>query len=347
MTQPPSGNPVQPPSDTQASSWPPQSPSGPAQAPSWPPQSPWAPAHLPPPGYGAAPSGGIGRDWRIAVAAIAAGVLAVAGVLVYVLGDSTSAAPRARLERALLATNSAGTADLAMNVEASTEGFSFGVTATGTVDFSTQAASLHVSLLGQALSVVETDGSAYIKDGTLVSSKFPGKTWMRIPVAALTSGQDSQLFVTSDPAKAMAALLKLGASVTPIGTATVDGSQDQGYSIHLTLADLEAHASELPPSFRSLIATARTSPSATAAMSTTMYVDQSGQLQAVHVVVTAKATGHPVTASIDLTLSHFGTAAAPVAPPGTQTVTYQQLKGTLGSGALPLNSLSGGAQTAA
>ena len=65
-----------------------------------------------------------------------------------------------------------------------------------------------------------------------------------------------------------------------------------------------------------------------------MYVNPTGQLQAVHVVVTVPETADTATVSIDLTMSHFGTADVPVAPPATQTVTYGQVKETLGSGAL-------------
>ena len=79
----------------------------------------------------------------------------------------------------------------------------------------------------------------------------------------------------------------------------------------------------------------------TSQVTTTMYVDPAGRLQAADVAVTAQEKGHKVRASIDLTMSHFGTASVPVAPSATQTVTYQQLKGLPGSFGFPLTTPSG------
>ena len=283
-----------------------------------------------------------GPDWRIVAMSIAVVVLVVAGVLVYVRGGTpanSGVPPRARLERALTATNAAVTADMTLDVKASFDGVSLDVTGTGSVDFASQAASLDVHAVGRAISVVEASGVLYVKDGTLVSTQFPGKTWVRMPVSAFGDAHSGRLFVTSDPAKLMAALVKVGATVTPIGTATIAGSHDQGYRVRLTLAALRAHASELPPSARALFSTAKLP--ATATVSTVMYVNPAGELQAAHVGVVAFTTGHQVTASMDIMMSHFGTASVPAPPPVTQTVTYSKLQGTLGLGNVPSTALGG------
>lgn len=327
--QPPSWDPSRSSRDEPAPGWPPP--------PSGSPPTRYMPANIE--GVLERPHGG-SRDGRITVMTIAVAVLVVAGVLVYALGNSTSNTPRARLDSALLATSSAVTADLTMDIKVGIGGTSFAVTATGAVDFATKAASLQMNTFGETFAFVERDDVLYAKLGKLVSTQFPGKTWVSMPVSALANAGDSQLFITSDPQGVMSALLKLGATITPIGTTTIDGTQDQGYRIHLTLADLEAHASELPPSLRSLLTTAKKVPK-TATVSTTMYIDPAGQLQVVDVLVTAQATGQPVAVSIDLTMSHFGTASVAAAPPTTQTVTYQQLNGSLGSGTLPFTLPSG------
>lgn len=326
--QPPSGEPTQRQPSSQGPGWPPQ--------PSW-----WGPPPGGPPGsQETGPRRSAWRDWRIVLMSMAVVVLAAAGVLVYVRTASPSTPPRARLESALHATDAAVTADLAMDVKASFDGFSLKMTGTGSVNFADHSASLTMNVVGHSLSVIESGGVLYAKVGTLLGNQFPGKTWVRMPMSAFSSAKNNQYFVTSDPAKTMGALLKLGATVTPIGTETIDGSQDQGYKISFTLADLEAHASELPPSARSLFATSKTMPK-TASVLATMYVDPAGQLQSAHVGVNAQATGHPITMSMDLTMSHFGTATVPGAPPSTQTVTYRQLKGSLGSGTLPFTLPSG------
>ncbi len=324
---------------TQPPSWgPSESPRG-AWAPGPPPQSSAErPTQQTPANTGERPSpvrDGRGRDWRITAMTIGVVLLVIVGILVYVLGNSTSKTSRARLDSALHATSSAGTADLTIDIKASFAGASFSITASGAVDFSTKALSLHMSDFGETLSFVETNDVLYANLGELVGKEFPGKTWVRIPMSAFADAHDSQLLLTDDPQAMASILLKLGATITPTGTTTIEGSKDEGYRIRVTLADLESHESELPPSLRSLFATAKTMPN-TAAVSATMYVDSAGQLQAAHVVVTAQATGHPVTASIDLTMSHFGTASVPTAPPATQTVTYRQWKGSSDSGALPL-----------
>jgi hypothetical protein len=295
-----------------------------------------------PPSWDSPPSArGKGRrDRRIPVMTIAIAALVVAGILVYVLGNPSTKSSRARLDSALVATDSAVTADLTMDIKASFDGVSFSITATGAVDFATKSVSLQMNTFGETFAFVETGGILYAKLGRLVSAQFPGKTWLRMPVSALANEGDSQMLVTSDPQSMASDLLKLGATITPIGTTMIDGTQDQGYKVELTLADLEAHASELPASLRSLLATAKKAP-ATATVSVTMYVDPSGQLQAANVNVTTQATGHPVTASIDVTMSHFGTASVAAPPPATQTVTYQQWKGSLGSSSLPFTLPSG------
>lgn len=215
-----------------------------------------------------------------------------------------------------------------MDVMANFNGVSTRVMAHGEVDFETNAMELHVSALGETITYVQTSGVVYARVGSLVSGQYPGKSWVQMPLSAFASGRRDTLLITNDPQKMMTALVRLGSTVTAVGPATVDGTQDEKYKIRLTVADLESHAFELPPSIRSLFATAQSVPT-TAHVSTTMYVDAAGQLQATHLVVTAEATGHPVSGSIDLTMSKFGTATVPAAPPAAQTVTYRQLKGPL------------------
>ncbi|MGH9099299.1 MAG: hypothetical protein ACRDV8_03600 [Acidimicrobiales bacterium] len=275
---------------------------------------------------------------------IALALLVAAGVLVYVIGNRTSKTPRARLESALLATNSSGTANLTLRVKASFDGISLAVTGTGAVDFATRAVSLQVSAFGQTLALVETSGSLYVNLGKEISTQFPGKTWVRMSLSTITSTHGAETFVTDNPQALMSLLLKLGATITPAGPATIDGTQDQMYEIHLSVAALEAHASALPPSIRSLFADAKTLPKSTQ-VSTTMYVNPAGELQAEHVALMVEEKGHPVTASVDLTMSHFGAASVEAPPPATQTVTYQQIKKSLGSGILA-PSASGGVQAA-
>lgn len=283
------------------------------------------------------------RDWHIRVMALAVALLVVAGALVYVFGSSTSKTPRARLENALVATNSAVTADLTVAVKANFDGLTVSIVGAGAVDFATKAMSFHMSVFGQTISFIETGGFLYLDLGKQVSAQFPGKTWVRMPVSAFASPNDARLLFTSDPQALMSSLLRLGATITPIGTASIAGTQDQGYVIHLSAGDLESHRSDLPAPIRSLFATSSIPKSAE--LSTTVYVNPAGQLQAVHLLLSASATGQQATASIDLTMSHFGAASVRAAPPATRTVTYKQVKGPLGSNALPFTARSSG-QTA-
>lgn len=283
------------------------------------------------------------RDWRTTVMALAVALLVVSGVLVYVFGNSTAKSPMAHLESAITATDSAITADLTLDVDVSADGATFAIGGAGAVDFTTKAVSLQMSAFGQTFTLVERSDIVYVKLGKRISTQFPGKTWVRLPQSSLTRQHGSLLPIANDPQAMLSTLLKLGATITPIGAASIDGTQDQGYTIHLTMADLEAHASELPPSVRSLFDTPKTPKSAQ--VSTTMYVDPAGQLQAVHVAVSAPETRHPARASVDLTMSHFGTASVRTAPPSTQTVTYHEINGPLGPAGLPFT-LRDGAQTA-
>lgn len=276
------------------------------------------------------------RARRIAVMSLAIVVLAAAGALTFALGRTAPASPgspRAHLERALLVTKSAGTADMKMEIHADVGGFSVSATATGSLDFATNAASLQVHVLGQTVTLVESGQVLYVKYPKMLGSGPAGRTWVRIPVTAIVNTPGSQFFATTDPQAAMAALVRLGATVTPTGTTTIDGTQDQGYAIHLTMSELAAHASELPPSLRSLFASSGAVPR-TAELSATMYVDPSGQLQAAHLLVTANPTGREDKMSLDVSMSHFGSATVPPPPPATQTVTFQEAGG-MGGIAMP------------
>jgi|GEM_PF-4620322 len=312
------------------------------------------PGHVPPPAaYGSSgpppppppprPSSR-GPDWRIVLCACLAVLVAAFGAVFYFV-ESPSKAPKTGLEDALVAMDSSVTADMTLAVNVSVGSFTFGVKATGTVDFANKAASLHLNGFGMTLSVVEVNGVAYVKPGTWVSKQFPGKTWVKIPDASLTSGQrGSQLFTTGDPEKLLSVLVKLGGTVSSAPPATIDGTHDQGYRIRFTLADLKAHAAELPPSFRSIFSTLKHVPQ-TVTVTTTVYVDPAGQLQAVDLGFNGQFTGQSAKASVDLTFSNFGAAAAPAAPPATRTVTYSQFKSS-GSGQLPFTAPSGAGSTA-
>ena len=271
-------------------------------------------------------------DWHIRAMVLTVALLLISGVLVYLFGSSPSKASRTRLENALVATSSAVTADITMHVKASFDGITFSIAGTGAVDFATKAMSLQMSVFGQSISFVETGGVLYLDLGNQVSVQFPGKTWVRMPVSALASQYDIRLLFTSSPQALMSSLLRLGATVTPIGTASINGTQDHVYVIRLTSGELEAHLASLPAPVRSLFATSGIPKSAN--LSTKMYVDPAGQLQAVHVLASAPTSGHQATVSVDLTMSHFGGASVGAAPPATQTVTYKQMKGLLGLNAL-------------
>jgi hypothetical protein len=278
------------------------------------------------------------------VMAIAVVLLVISGILVYVHGDSTPGSSRARLESAVLAADSAVTADITLDLKAGFDGVTFAATGTGAIDFATGAMSLQLSVLGRTVALVESNRIVYLRLGSLVSSRFPGKTWLRIPVSTFSSPGVGGLPVTDDPRRMMSALLDLGASVTPIGTVSIDGTQDQAFRIHLTAADLKAHASALPSSLRPLFTTSTTLPQS-ARVSATMYVDPAGQLQAVHVGATAQHDGQSTTATVDLTMSGFGTASVGTPPPSTATVTYQRVEKTLGAGSLTFG-MRGGTRTA-
>lgn len=286
-----------------------------------------------------------GQGRRLAISLLAASVVAlvVAGVLVFVLGNATTApasTPRTHLERALVATDAAVSADVTMDAKASFNGVSIAMKGSGAVDFPAKTASLHMTAFGQSISLIEAGNAFYVNHGNLLGAAYPGKSWVRVPVSAVTDGETSKMSATLDPQKAMAELVKLGAVITPLGTATIGGSLDEGYKIELSMAALAAHASALPASVRSLFSTSKNVP-ASAQLTATVYVDPVGRLQAAHLRLSASETGHPVTVTFDLSLSHFGSATVAPPPSPTQTVTYQDVKGSLGGGALPLGAVTG------
>ncbi len=290
-----------------------------------------------------APQPGPGRQWPISLLSAMVVVLVVAGVLVFVLSNATSvptSTPRAHLESALVATDAAVSADVTINAKVSFDGMSIAMTGAGAVDFPAKTASLHMSTLGQTISLVEAGNAIYMNGGKSLGSAYPGKSWVRMPAPAVPNGEKSESSATLDPQKLMSELVKLGAVITPLGTTTIGGTPDEGYKIELSIADIAAHAAALPASLRPLFSTSKNLPTS-AQLSATVYVDPLGRLQAAHLRVTASQTGHPLTLTIDLTLSHFGSATVVPPPSPTQTVTYQSVKGTLGGGALPLAAVTG------
>lgn len=304
-----------------------------------PPEEPPAapPAFVPPPmapmaaRTGRAPSPArCGRQRHtVLVVTTALALLAGIGVGAYVaLGNSPGASAAETLSSALTDSLQNKSADVALNISVTGAGATATIDGNGAVDFADDTANLTMAIneRGQALTerVIYEGGTAYINMGGLVGYLVPGKSWVSLTVGQVGAGIGgigTGGGTTSNPTAMLKVLSAAGNDVTSLGPSNVDGDAVQGYSVHLTQAQVEKDlATAHLPSWMEQAVSGVQHPEVTYRV----FIDGSGLLQSMTGTVDFTDSGESFVERIATGYSSYGTSVSVVDPPASQVVPFEQ-----------------------
>jgi hypothetical protein len=222
------------------------------------------------------------------------------------------------------------TADVAISGTVSTNGKSIPMHGTGSADFDTNSFEADISLASGANSSVEHElvvaDHFYLGltlNGTSVSAITGGPEWINVPLPDQTASSLGTGNV--DPLDQLKLLEQKGATVVPLGTSTVDGTTVSGYAVTFSAAELqqreqqEAQALGLPPSEAQQVLRAA---QALGSPKVNVYFDGSGLLRQESVSLGGGSS--PVSSSVQMTFSNFGTPVTIEPPASSDVIAYSQ-----------------------
>lgn len=164
-------------------------------------------------------------------------------------GSDTSSA-RQVMREALTASMGQSTVHMTFSGSVVSAGVTVNVSGTGAADFSSKAASIHVTgtVAGQQETVTleMVGGTAYVQLPAIAAAD-PGKSWLSITPGSSTGFGSSMgnLGTFGDPSAILSMLRSSGAAVTSLGASTLGGTTVQGYRVTMDAASLGAAASAL------------------------------------------------------------------------------------------------------
>ncbi len=326
-TSPPPTPPAPPPSPMGAESLAPQQ--GATADP--PPQAATAP---PPQSQAATPRGRL----RLAVISLAL-LLVAAGVVGGIVSTSSGPpAPGAGSTPANFVVSSTQTtlnqhtADIDISGTVTAAGQTVPLQGTGTVDFDTNAFDANISELSGPSSFTEhelvVDNQIYIgifSGGTNVSALTGGPEWINVP---LTEQDSSGLGAGNvDPLDQLKLLEQRGATVVPLGTSSVNGVTVSGYAVTFGQAEIQQAEQQ---EFQALHLTPAQAQQALRAAQVLgpptlhVYFDGSGLLRQESVSLGGGSS--PVSGTVQMTYSNFGTPVTIAPPASNDVVSFTQFE---------------------
>jgi len=262
--------------------------------------------------------------WRrlALVGALSAVVVAGGALGVTTLGSKSAVSPTKAVLTAASTTQHLRSAHVSMTETVTGGSGSGAITATGigAVDFSAREASLTMSVEGEHLSVLGSDGNLFVSVPQ-ISQLFPGKSWVSVPVGNNSSAVGGALS-GGDPTQMLQFLASQGNSVSPIGSSTIDGVPVEGYSVLINKAAVGAQlkSSGLPSS---AVQAGEQFLEGEGPITYKVYVDSDNQLRAIDFAMAVLGTSG-VSVSARMTLSDFGVPVSLTLPPASDVVSYEQ-----------------------
>lgn len=266
------------------------------------------------------------------LAGLAGGVAAVMALSTTLVVLSTPKTAEATVIDSVQNTLADRTAHVDMTLSIGTAGQQATASGSGAIDFSRNAADLHLEFRSAAQQVdveeILVNQVAYVGgtfDGGSINQLSPGKSWISVDLGSLTSAMgESPGDVSTDtnPAAMLRLLAQQGNTVVPLGSSTIDDTKVLGYKVTFDPARVssEIQSQALPSWLRQ--ATAQIDFSH---LSMKVYIDGSNMVRRYVIDMVASEAGAPVDAEGTLDLSQFGTAVDVVAPPSDQVVPLSQL----------------------
>jgi hypothetical protein len=277
------------------------------------------------PGGPPAQAGRHRMGFKILIVALA--VIVVAGGSFLLFGRRTSAdAAVAQAVNSALASDSA---DLVISGSAGAEGATFTISGSGAVDFQQNSLQMTINLSGAGQQITEQavylDKVIYLNLGDKIGQILPGKSWLSLDLSQLSEkGAATSLGAgspfSSDPAAALQALRQEGNTATDLGPSTVNGTNVEGYSVHVNPATIknEIEQENLPAWMKQAAESVSESN-----VGYKVFVDTSGHLARVTTDLTVSASGTSVNEGFTMDFVHYGTPVNVTAPPGGEVATIQ------------------------
>ena len=221
-------------------------------------------------------------------------------------------------------------ADVTISGSVSADGQTVPIDGTGYADFDRNAFSANMTMNGPAGTLGEDEiaigAHIYLSvgaDGVSISQLTGGPHWIDVPVPE----QDSSHLGTGnvDPMVQLQVLEQQGATVTPLGTSTIEGETVSGYSVTPSQAEeqqaiqQEVQSGQIPPSALPMVQQ-ELQTMGTPTMD--VYFDSSRLLRKLS--VTFGGGSNPVSASIEMTFGDYGTTVSIGAPATSDVISYAQ-----------------------
>jgi len=221
-------------------------------------------------------------------------------------------------------------ADVTISGTISANGQTVPIDGTGYADFDQDAFSANMTMNSPTGALGEDEivvgGHIYLSvgaDGVSISQLTGGPHWIDVPVPE----QDSRQLGTGnvDPLVQLEVLEQQGATVTPLGTATMEGATVSGYSVTPSQAEeqqalqQEVQSGEIP---QSAVPMVEQELQAIGTPTMDVYFDSSRLLRKLS--VTFGGGSSPVAASVQMTFGDYGTTVSIGPPAGSDVISYTQ-----------------------
>ena len=221
-------------------------------------------------------------------------------------------------------------ADITISGSVSANGQTVPIDGTGFADFDQDAFSANLTMNSPAGALGEDEiavgGHIYLSvgaDGVSVSQITGGPHWVDVPV----SEQDSSQLGTGnvDPLVQLGVLAHQGATVTPLGTSTLEGVTVSGYSVTTSQAEEQqalqqgVQTGQIP---QSAVPMMEQEMQAIGTPTMDVYFDSSRLLRKLS--VTFGGGSSPVSASVQMTFADYGTTVSIGPPASTDVISYDQ-----------------------
>ena len=264
-------------------------------------------------------------------------MLALGAVLIGVVASSSPATARAAVTMAASSSLGVGSFDFTVAGTASIFGQSLTLNGAGSADGAQPVVSSTTSIeggtgLSMTVHEIMVDGTLYV-GGSLLDSVLPkGASWVSVPLSSLGDVGQSVGGVTSgDPTGVLKILAtpSSGATVTDLGSSTIDAVTVERYRVELTPSAIRQRieASKLSASLKA----SATSMIQSGNEVVTLAIDGQHHVRRMNLTMSVSpVSGVSVAANVTMDLTNFGTAVHVSAPPAS-TVTDLGALAPLGS----------------
>jgi hypothetical protein len=267
------------------------------------------------------------RPRRSLLALVGAAAVAVVVVALLVVGGGGGNAG-AVVVNAVNSTLGDKTAAITMEMHGSAGGQDVDLSGSGAVDFTSNAMKLGMTVPadGQQIQVqvIYVGNTVYVAVPGL-GQLAPGKSWLSVDLSSVSpsaaAGSTGGLGAGGNPAAMLRLLAERGNTVKPLGASTLDGVSVQGYSVSVGQSALQSElaSGDVPSWMRQAMSNVNLG-----ALDFDVFVDGQGRLRRESMSMQMSAGSVPVSFTMALDFSDYGSPVDVSAPPAGQVLDMQQ-----------------------